>query len=813
MLFTEFHFIFLFVPLTLLAFELAPTTNQKLVILTLASLVFYAGWDPKFLPMLLISLAANYGFSRALERTKSKWLLAAAVTINLIPIAYFKYSGMFAGLVTAKAQTGLFHEKLGSLLPIGISFYTFQQIAYLVDIYTGKFKPTDGLRFVFCTTFFPHLVAGPIVQFKDLVPQLDRPVDRSTRFLEGLLYFATGFIKKYFVADTFASFSDPIFSAPGDMHFERSMIAMLGYTFQIYFDFSGYSDMALGLARLFGWQLPLNFDSPYKSFSIIEFWRRWHMTLSGFLRDYVYIALGGNRGTGVQRYKNLLLTMLIGGLWHGAAWTFVVWGGLHGLALAINTFWNRHVGLRLGALGWLITFITVALLWVLFRATSFASALEIYSGFLYFKGFSDPKFWALTAAGFGLIALPNSHALVRAASSQWFENWNFDVSGLCRRIGAYAALSWGVLALLSFAFYAGGIDRLVYKQMRFNDVLGVSRHDAGDFRSALWSKHLLSTQGKRIAIAGSSFANGMGAFKYSRDGRVWNSESFGMGGNGLLNAARTAIQLSTTHSVDVIVLALSPLNFGVTLESGPFPGQCLEGLDTITQEPKADLWGGCEGRELRESELLAPALLPFNASGYQFRHFIRKISLARLGPAPLAGELDLSPEAAETRLKEIMDDIASKSNSLTPVSTLKNGADRKFGWMKRNIFSSLDETGKGFAYLAAIKAAADRHNIRVFAYETPTVSNETMPTIYPKGFFPAYQTSLRSALARLDIPYLDLSGLFPWTGTLMADFVHALPRVRPLLHEILLYSLFQPEKLKASGLLPASAFDPAWSGL
>lgn len=812
MLFTEFHFIFIFVPLTLLAFELVPSLTSKLVVLTLASLVFYAGWDPKFLPVLVISLAANFWLSRELEKAKSRAVLAAAIVINLLPIAYFKYSGLFVGVVTSEIPRGFFGEKLGSLLPIGISFYTFQQIAYLVDIYSGKFKAVDGLRFVFCTTFFPHLIAGPIVQFKELIPQLGQPVDRSVRFLEGVLYFAVGFAKKFFIADSFASFSDPIYASTGSMHFERSAIAMLGYTFQIYFDFSGYSDMALGLARLFGWQLPWNFNSPYKAFSIGDFWRRWHMTLSGFLRDYVYIGLGGNRGGAARRYANLLSTMLIGGLWHGAAWTFVAWGGLHGFALVIDAAWRRHLGRSVGWAGGPLTFLTVALLWVMFRATSFSSARDIYAGFFTFGSFAEWKFWVLAAVGFVLIALPNSHDIVASVSHRWLSRLTLDVPGLGRRLGIFSAVSWAALTITAFAFYAWGIDRLVYRYMKPGYELGLSRHDSGDFRSALWSKYLVSAPGHRLAIAGSSFANGMGAFAFEVGGLPWVSESLGIGGNGLLNAARLTAQLSTAKAVDVIVLALSPLNFGDTLESGPFPGQCLDGLEGVIYKIQPEYWGQCGARALQSADIAKLAFLPFSNDGYQFRHFVRLITSpeARSSQAPL--RLELTPSAVEMRLADFKARLARVGESSQTVSNPTNGADSKFHWQARNIIASLSEAGAGYAYLAAMKTVAVSNGVRLIAYETPTVSHAAMPTIFPEGFFEAYQGALRAALAKLEIPYLDLSGLLPWDGSTMMDFVHATRQNRPLVHEIVIDWVFRPAKLEASGLLPSSAFDKTWSG-
>ncbi|MHA1113855.1 MAG: MBOAT family O-acyltransferase, partial [Alphaproteobacteria bacterium] len=341
-----------------------------------ASLLFYGYWDLRLLPLLVGSVCVNWLFARFLGLSRRKTTLLAGVALNLAVLGLFKYADFFGGSLTA--LTGATYRPWGIVLPLGISFFTFQQISYLVDLRKGT-APVYGFRdYALYVSFFPQLIAGPIVRHGELIFQFEADPRRAgldERVLRGLGLLAIGLGKKLFIADGLARIATPLFDGAADgrlLTFAEGWVAAAAYTFQLYFDFSGYSDMAIGLALMFGFVLPFNFNAPYKSASIREFWRRWHMTLSRFLRDYLYIALGGNRrGRGLQM-AFLMATMLLGGLWHGAGWTFVAWGGLHGLGLMVNHVWSR-AGLRMPALsGWVLTFLFVMVGWVLFRAESFA---------------------------------------------------------------------------------------------------------------------------------------------------------------------------------------------------------------------------------------------------------------------------------------------------------------------------------------------------------------------------------------------------------------------------------------------------------
>jgi alginate O-acetyltransferase complex protein AlgI len=389
MLFNSYAFIFLFLPVILGGFRLLWRWNVVAVVwLIAASLFFYAWWRLWALPILLGSALFNYGAGylllRRSNRSQKKIILAAAITGDLTVLAYFKYAGFLAA--NACGVLSVFCAKVEVLLPIGISFFTFTQIAYLVDIHRGKVKASEFAPYLLFVTYFPHLIAGPILHHSEMIPQfraLGRERISAENIAVGLSVFIVGLFKKVCLADSVAVLVPPVFDAAGgDFSRADAWVAAIAYTVQIYFDFSGYTDMALGMSYLFGIRLPINFNSPYQALSIIDFWRRWHMTLSAFLRDYLYIPLGGNRhGTG-RRYANLMATMLLGGLWHGSAWTFVIWGGLHGLYLVVNHAW-RHPQRRARlpelphAVAWGLTMLAVVVAWVFFRAPNLGVARRI----------------------------------------------------------------------------------------------------------------------------------------------------------------------------------------------------------------------------------------------------------------------------------------------------------------------------------------------------------------------------------------------------------------------------------------------------
>ncbi len=405
MLFNSIPFITIFLPICLIAFYLAVRTNTRIALYTLIvfSLVFYAYWNPPFVLLIIASICINFQIGSTLQKLQSggakKLLLATGIILNISCIGYFKYANFFIDI--ANSATGGSTSYLDLVLPLGISFFTFQQIAYLVDVYQHKVSKSSFTNYAFFISFFPQLIAGPIVHHSKIIPQLS--TERfsrfnNTAFFDGLTIFLLGLAKKVLLADQFAMYADVGFAAAAageDLSLLEAWGCALAYTFQLYFDFSGYSDMAIGLARMFNIELPMNFNSPYKARNIIDFWRRWHITLSEFLRDYLYIPLGGSRLGPLRRHVNLMLTMLIGGLWHGAGWSFVLWGGWHGLALVVNHMWLKVRGDRASGrirnfFCWTLTFLVVVIGWVLFRAENVNDAVSIYRGMIGLNGATAP---------------------------------------------------------------------------------------------------------------------------------------------------------------------------------------------------------------------------------------------------------------------------------------------------------------------------------------------------------------------------------------------------------------------------------------
>ncbi|OVE81519.1 hypothetical protein BVY03_03565 [bacterium K02(2017)] len=406
MLFNSYTFLFVFLPVCIFGFLLTykrSSQNKILFWLTACSLFFYSYEHPSYFFLIFFSIIFNYFVGSHLQDHANKKLLIIGIITNLMLLAYFKYMNFFTSEILS-----IFNNsnsiKLDIVLPIGISFYTFQSITYLVDSYKQLLKNKNFLRFALYITFFPQLIAGPIVHYSTVSKQFKSLKDNfhTENFIIGLTIFSFGLFKKVVIADTFGEKAHAFHQGVllgSDPSFFTAWFGMFFYTIQIYFDFSGYSDMAVGLGRLFGIKLPINFWSPYKSTSIIDFWKRWHITLSTFLRDYLYIPLGGNRVGPIKRYLNLLITMLLGGLWHGAGWTFIIWGGLHGCYLMINHFFRyinifkfiplpKYISIRLGHI---LTFLAVIFAWVFFSAANVENAFSIANGMLGLNGIIIPS--------------------------------------------------------------------------------------------------------------------------------------------------------------------------------------------------------------------------------------------------------------------------------------------------------------------------------------------------------------------------------------------------------------------------------------
>jgi len=494
MLFNSFLFIFIYLPITLLGFFALAKRSHALAAAWLAvmSLIFYGWWDYHYIPLLLGSIVFNFWAGNRIGaaprgRPRKGWL-TFAIAADLGLLGYFKYADFF--LASVNASLGYDLPLLHIVLPIGISFFTFTQIAFLVDTYRGEVREYNFVHYLLFVTYFPHLIAGPVLHHKEMMPQFANPLIyrfSSRSFAIGLTFFVMGLAKKVLVADNLAPHASVVFDQTPDPSLLVAWGGALAYTFQLYFDFSGYSDMAIGLSFMVGVQLPLNFNSPYKARDISDFWRRWHMTLSRFLRDYLYIPLGGNRRGPVRRYVNLFVTMLLGGLWHGAGWNYVIWGALHGLYLCIHHAWRSGLERIGGGRNWRlpafvalpITFLSVVLAWVFFRAVDLPTALNILAGMGGMQGVALPSAigdalggvrstleaagvtfylgggerfvktwgWVLAAAALAFL-LPNTQEIVRKYAS-WRESR--DPAGL--RLTWIPTRGWAVvlsaLALLS----------------------------------------------------------------------------------------------------------------------------------------------------------------------------------------------------------------------------------------------------------------------------------------------------------------------------------------------------------------------------
>jgi D-alanyl-lipoteichoic acid acyltransferase DltB (MBOAT superfamily) len=489
MLFNSAIFVFLYLPIVWFGYMAArrlPYAQAGIAWLALASLFFYGYWDPSALWLLSASMLFNYGVARCLDKSTvalspfmRRAVLITAIGINLGALVHYKYANL---LLASAAQLAGFHPPmLDVVLPLGISFYTFTQFAYVVDCYGSGRSERSPISYLLFVTFFPHLIAGPVLHHSEMMPQFQnnrRNVISSTIIVEGLLLFACGMAKKVIIADSVAPAANNVFilaesNTPGLLD---AWFGALAYTTQIYFDFSGYSDMALGLALLFGIRLPLNFNSPYKALSISDFWRRWHMTLSRFLRDYLYVPLGGNKKGPARRQLNLMLTMLLGGMWHGASWTFLAWGALHGAYLQVNHAWrhaieahpemrayiDRHA-LPAAVLSWCLTFLAVVVAWVFFRAESFTGAANLLRGMFLGEasvnaGIADARTGFYILAGLLIAWLaPNSQSLVGRFAEKFVAAIQIPF-----RQGAYVGSLLFLITLLTMISVSWGTNEFIY---------------------------------------------------------------------------------------------------------------------------------------------------------------------------------------------------------------------------------------------------------------------------------------------------------------------------------------------------------------
>jgi alginate O-acetyltransferase complex protein AlgI len=470
MLFTEFRF-FVFFGAVFGVYWMLPTNRQRKILLLIGSYIFYAAWNWKFLILIIASTIVDFLIGLRLgsmgpatedNRHHRRVWIALSVCWNLGVLFFFKYFNF--GIDSAQhllTWLGLHPDihTLNIILPVGISFFTFQSMSYSIDIYRGTLEPCENLLdFSTFIGFFPQLFSGPIVRAIDFLPQLKSP--RRLEQVRGramVMMFLIGYIKKTCVADNLAPFVDDYFANPGHYSWLGCWTAVLFYSAEIYCDFSGYTDMAIACAGLLGFEFCQNFDFPYFSPNIAEFWRRWHMSLSSWLRDYLYIPLGGNRGNKLFQYRNLFLTMLLGGLWHGAAWTFVIWGAMHGFALIVHREFRRFMGkdfqLPLGAIiGVVLTFLWVSITWIFFRAPSFGTAWTTAKSFVLFRSPGSADFGFNCLIAFAVLITIHWIAHRRWLHAWWAKVPAWQFAALCGAILA-TALPWTPLGYKPFIYF------------------------------------------------------------------------------------------------------------------------------------------------------------------------------------------------------------------------------------------------------------------------------------------------------------------------------------------------------------------------
>jgi len=421
-LFNSFGFIFIFLPISFFIYFYLNRVNfvkSGRYFLLLSNLTFYSAWNIAYLPLILISVIFNYYSGKLLIESNfnKKRVLIFSIFINLLVLGYFKYTNFFIDNLNLITQSNI--KLLNIALPLAISFFTFQQIAYLVDSYRGKIVESNFLDYAIFVTFFPQLIAGPITYYKEITPQFNSREKLYINFSniqKGITIFAIGLFKKVIIADTFAIWANSGFDSTQTLSFFQAWSSSLSYTFELYYDFSGYTDMAIGIALLFNIKLPINFNSPYRALSIEDFWRRWHITLSRFLKDYIYIPLGGNQKGWMREYINIFITFLLAGIWHGAGWTFILWGLLHGVALILNKIWKR-LGFKLHKLvAWFITFNFINVSWVFFRAKDIDDALRVLKGMVSIHSIDAPNLinFSWIAIVIILIFIKNSYEITNS---------------------------------------------------------------------------------------------------------------------------------------------------------------------------------------------------------------------------------------------------------------------------------------------------------------------------------------------------------------------------------------------------------------
>ena len=785
LLFTSWEFICLFLPILLLVHRLLGFGRWAVGFLVLASFFWYCALDWRFAPLVLLSIAGNWWGGLILEKRSRPWLLSALVLFNLLPLFYFKYIKFAFLAVGMRAGDWILPALIPQVLPLGISFYTFRNLAYVIDIYNGEKAERSWIHFAFFGLFFPHLLAGPITHHSQILPQLTiEPPDRKSMFLQGCIYFLIGSVKKVLVADILVRFVDSYYRTGHVQYADQAIVAALGYGLQLYFDFSGYSDMAVGLASMFGFRLPWNFNSPYKARSFSEFWTRWHITLYAFLRDYIFVPLEvATRGNPIPLLRtsiNLLLTMVLCGLWHGAGWGFIVWGAGHGILLCAQNAVGDARWRKIPA--WLrsaFVFVCVTLLWIPFRAESLPLSGDILHGFAFWRQAAwRPEFTYCSAGLLLVLFAPSSHVITAYCVERLRSSVN-SIWAMGGRLGWYSMFSVLTAAAIILFFYRAAPDPWLRAHLPLATQRDYVRTDVGDLRTNIDRCAALQGTSPKWVIAGPSYATALGLFTWTDGSGPVTVGSIGMNGAPMLNWIRVPAALVRDPYVRRIYVACEPL--GMTPPEQTIPLFSGEGGDVL-----AEIGITSSPRRLGS---LGPATLGLPEAIWDVvtlqlksdKYFQLQAMLLAVHDGLSARDPSLSPTPLSRKdLLLASQDVESlwrqAGTSPRAPGDLTTCAEAGWSWNSRRIVEELAEGGKTDRALGRLIDLARTRGIELIFYESPTLRHR--PEIYPPGFYDRYQKAVTLFARRHNVRYIDLSELLPEDANAFYDFAHARIEVR-----------------------------------
>ena len=791
-----------FAPISALIYQLTSSKFGRihgLRILNLCSLVFLACLPLIDILLLLASISINYAVIR-FRIAKKGYQLFGAIFINIAIIFVFRYLPSYASTLKLLGK----EISLDWAIPIGISYFTFLQIACLVDCYRGQIKNIRLSEYLAYITFFPKYISGPIVRYNQFCSELNASSNFDT-YLQGWLLVGIGVFKKFYFANYFSSIADAGYGYESYSMYSAWLVSIT-YTFQIYFDFSAYTDIARGLAKLFGINLPYNFNSPYKSCSVQDFWRRWHISLSYWLRDYIYIPLGGSRVPKIRVYTNIILTFLICGIWHGPTLTYVVWGLYHGCGLAIQRLFGKLKFSipKLLTIG--LTFLFVHIGWIIFRSKSLSQALEVISGLMQVSNrnlnhdleIKLQLIYRLILAAFIIFLAPNSHVISKIYQ---FASINIRsyLEKLGRRLFIYSIISYCSLLVFGFLYYNSHFESSFYELFPLLTKTEVSNKH-GDYRNNLAAQKILYEPGRKVLICGSSFCKNMGFYSWFNNGDRYISGSIATGGNSLATGLRQAFYVLENYKVDTLILGVSPLNFHkMKKPRGPFKDQ---GSELINMAIGKKIWPEFALYRLIPYKWnFYPVYLllkdPMHSALFQLKGFLFNISQP-YKPSKEDGFVQIRLD--ELILKNVDASIIEQiSKAKSPVKNQENGDNKKFKWESRGILESLMDNGDAYKMFRQLKRICDIKHVHLVIYDTPTAPHKSAPSIYPKGFLQNYSDTISKAMNQLNIEYYDLSGLFPFKREFFIDFIHLQTSQRKLLHEYLLSRIFNNRKSEENG--------------